>query len=70
MRLAAVSRTVNSSSGIGASPAPIDEVAVGSCLAFHRLRAKIEVFQQRTNLVCPFQNNVLFCAFCSILFWF
>lgn len=68
--MAAVSTTVNRSELItdGASPAPIDEVGIVSCLAFLRQRAKPEVFQQQTNLVCPFQHNVLFCAFCSGLF--
>lgn len=52
----------------GASLAPVDEVGIASCLAFLRQRAKPEVLQQKTNLVGPFQPNVLFCAFCSGLF--
>lgn len=70
--MAAGSRSVNRSELImdGASPAPIDEVGVVSCIGFLRLQAKIEVFQQKTNLVCPFENSVLFSAFCSGLLWF
>lgn len=65
--MAAVSRTVNRSelSTDGTSPAPVDEVGILSCLAFPRQRAKPEVLQQKTKLVCPFQHNVL-----CILFWF
>jgi len=61
--MAAVSRTVNRWELVtgGASPAPTDEVGVVTCLGFLRLRAKTEVFQQKTNAVCPFQNSILFC---------
>lgn len=68
--MAAVSRTVNRPDLItdGASLTPIDEVGIVSCLAFLRQRTKPEVLQQKTNLVCPFQHNILFCTFCSGLF--
>ena len=58
-----MSRTVNRWELVtgGASPAPTDEVGVVTCLGFLRLRAKTEVFQQKTNAVCPFQNSILFC---------